>query len=408
MFVPLGTDRPMRRRPRACEVLLALTIGAYVAVMLVGVMNPESAREVINWLTLRRSEVASEPWTLITYQFAHDSPFVGSGSGSGLYRLLHLAFNMVGLWVFGRPLEDRIGHLGLVLLYLGGGAVAGIGHLLESPAPVLGASGSVCALVGAFAVLLPRVQIRILLIFFIIGIWLIPATWVIAFWMVLDLVGFAGAGDASTAYAAHLGGYAAGIAAGFALLPLGRLRGDDVDALWMLKQWARRRRARADLQPRSKEPPGKTPSHLPTPPAAATKTPIDNAQTADEPDTRTWLRDVEAAMRSGRTAGAMQRWRRGAAEDPEACLGAPVQLDLANHLQADGQWEAAADAYQRLLKHHSDHPEAPMVRLLLSVLLIRRLDRGPEALELLEQATDQLHEQPHLDLASQLRSEIDE
>ena len=119
----------MRRRPRACEALLMITIGAYVLVMLAGLLDPDMATRIIDMMTLERGATTSAPWTFITYQFAHDNPFIGDSNGSGLYRLLHLAFNMVGLWVFGRPLEDRIGHVGFLALYLGGGVIAGAGHL---------------------------------------------------------------------------------------------------------------------------------------------------------------------------------------------------------------------------------------------------------------------------------------
>jgi membrane associated rhomboid family serine protease len=386
----------MRRRPRACEALLAITIGAYVLVMLIGVLDPEAAKRVIDVLTLQRGEVGSAPWTLVTYQFAHDNPFMGDAGGSGIYRLLHLAFNMLGLWVFGRPLEDRIGHIGFIALYLGGGMLAGAGHLLDSPAPVLGASGSVCALVGAFAMLLPRVKIRILVVFILIGIWSVPATWVIAFWMLMDLVGFAGIGSSSTAYGAHLGGYIAGIATGLCLLWFGRTTGDDVDALWMFKQWRRRRAGRAALS-------------RPRPDATTPKSNADHSNASGttmsmfEKDPAVanahWLREIESGMRSNRIEGALQRWRRESADAPEACLPAAAQVDLANHLQSAGDWTTAADAYKRLLHHHPDHAEAPMVRLLLGVLLARRLHRPDEAKTLLEQAQQELDNPDHVRLA---------
>ena len=98
----------------------------------------------------------------------------------------------------------------------------------------------------------------------------------------------------------------------------------------------------------------------------------------------------------------MQRWKRTAPDQPDACLSAAVQLDLANHLQAAGDWEAAADAYERLLRYHGDHREAPLVRLLLGVLLARRLDRFDEAKALLERAVDELDDSRHVALANEI------
>ena len=203
----------------------------------------------------------------------------------------------------------------------------------------------------------------------------------------MDLVGFAGAGDGATAYAAHLGGYAAGLLTGISLLVLGRTTGDDVDALWMFKQWRRRQAARATLSQSTRSAPM-------TPPPKADDTTPDSVMT-----TAHWLREVEAGMRSDQLEGAMRRWKREAPDAPEACLPAAPQLDLANHLQAAGDWTTAADAYRRFLHHHPDHAEAPMVRLLLGVLLARRLHRTDEAKALLEQAREELRDPAHVQLA---------
>lgn len=393
MLIPLGTDRPMRRKPRTCEALLAATIAAYVLVMLVGLSDPAGASSLIDMLALQRIDAGSEPWTLLTYQFAHDSPFAGSpDGGSGLYRLLHLAFNMLGLWVFGRPLEDRIGHISMAALYLGGGMLGGLAHIATSAAPVIGASGSVCALVGAFAILLPRVKIRVLVVFILIGIWSVPSTWVIAFWMALDLIGFAGATEGNTAFAAHLGGYGAGIMAGIGFLLLGRPAGDDVDAVWLFRQWRRRQAGRAALAPKAR------PSPTPAKPSAGTPS-------VERPSHITWLREVEMAMQHDRREGALQKWKHNAPESPQACLPPAIQLDLANQLQADGDNAEAADAYARLLKHAPKHAEAPMVRLLLGVLLARRLNRFDEAKALLEQASQELDDPKYVQLAQQVLQE---
>ncbi|MCH2138230.1 MAG: rhomboid family intramembrane serine protease [Phycisphaerales bacterium] len=390
MLLPLGTDRPLRRRPRACETLLVVTVAAQVLVLLIGLQSPDSAAALVDAMSLAQTTAWTEPWTFLTYQFAHDSPFAGTGTGGGLWRLLHLAFNMLGLWVFGRPLEDRLGHVGLLGVYLGGGIVAGLAQVLDSPGSVIGASGSVCALVGAFAMLLPRVHIRVLVIFILIGIWTIPSLWVVGFWVVLDLVGFAGGGKATTAYAAHLGGYVGGVGAGLLLLLCTRPKGDDVDALWLFRQWRRRQHARAVLTTPTPPPPTPVPHDA------------DRAPQDDVIEEHAWLRDVEAAMHSGRSRGGMQRWMRECDRFPDACLSAPVQLDLANHLQAGGHHAEAADAYRRMLDNHGDHPESPMVRLMLGVLLIRHLHRPDDARPLLLQARDQLHDDAQRALAIEL------
>jgi membrane associated rhomboid family serine protease len=132
---------------------------------------------------------------------------------------LHLAGNMLFLWVFGNNVEDRLGRIAFALLYvLGGLAAAGLQLVFDpdSAIPQVGASGAIAAILGSYLVLFPHARIHTL-VFFIFITWLeLPALVVLVGWFVLQL--FSGVGEmgrqvgGGVAYWAHVGGFAFGLA----------------------------------------------------------------------------------------------------------------------------------------------------------------------------------------------------
>src|SRR5438876_7639270 len=143
---------------------------------------------------------------LITHMFLHGG-------------WLHIIGNMLYLWVFGDNVEARLGSGTYLLFYLLCGIVAAIGQGIVSPAPMLGASGAIAGVLGAYLVLSPGARIRTLIF---LGIFItvvqLPAVIVIGFFIVIQFIeGFASlriAGHAATeqvAYFAHIFGFFAGI-----------------------------------------------------------------------------------------------------------------------------------------------------------------------------------------------------
>jgi membrane associated rhomboid family serine protease len=142
--------------------------------------------------------------------------------------ILHIGGNMLYLWIFGNNIEDRMGSIPYLLFYLASGLVAAIAHIAVAPnstVPVVGASGAVAGVMGAYLVLFPRVPIRTLLIFFLVLIRDIPAVWLLGFWFVLQ---FFTSPEAGVAWVAHVGGFLFG--ALVALLFRERLRPSRVAA----------------------------------------------------------------------------------------------------------------------------------------------------------------------------------
>ena len=135
--------------------------------------------------------------------------------------LLHIGGNMLFLWVFGNNIEDKMGPVPYAIFYLLSGVVAALAHVAVNPnstVPLIGASGAVAGVMGAYLVLFPRVRIRTVFIFFLILIRDIPAMWLLLAWFLLEF--FTG-NNSGVAWVAHVGGFTFGVLV--ALLFRGRL-----------------------------------------------------------------------------------------------------------------------------------------------------------------------------------------
>jgi membrane associated rhomboid family serine protease len=152
------------------------------------------------------------------------------GGGSAWYTLLtsmfmhggwlHIIGNMWFLWIFGNNVEDSMGHGRYVAFYLICGVLAALAQIFVSPhsaAPMIGASGAISGVMGAYLVLYPRVRVHTLLFlgFFVTTI-AVPAYLMLLYWIFLQFISgvfAAGAGtQGGVAFMAHVGGFVAGVA----------------------------------------------------------------------------------------------------------------------------------------------------------------------------------------------------
>lgn len=148
--------------------------------------------------------------TVLTSIFLHDG-------------WIHVGGNMLFLWIFGDNVEDAMGHATFLGFYLLAAVIAALAHTALHPssaAPLIGASGSVAAVMGAYFVLYPRSQV-LTAIFLVLYLDLIevPAIFFLGSWLLLQVISSlatmgAEAADVSTAFGAHLAGFAAGAAGG--------------------------------------------------------------------------------------------------------------------------------------------------------------------------------------------------
>jgi membrane associated rhomboid family serine protease len=138
--------------------------------------------------------------TLVTSMFLHGS-------------FMHLAGNMLFLWVLGDNVEDALGHARFALFYLLAGIAAALTHAAIEPGsvvPMIGASGAISGVIGAYLMLHPHAPIKTLVVRFIVYL---PAYVVLGLWIGFQLlnVALADAGEAGIAWWAHIGGFVAGL-----------------------------------------------------------------------------------------------------------------------------------------------------------------------------------------------------
>ena len=132
---------------------------------------------------------------------------------------LHVGGNMLYLWIFGNNIEDAMGHLRYLLFYLVSGVVAVYSHALANSAstmPMIGASGAVSGVLGAYLVLFPRARVLTLVpMGFFLQVVRVPAIFVLGFWIMIQLL-FGlfnlGAPGGGVAWFAHVGGFLTGVA----------------------------------------------------------------------------------------------------------------------------------------------------------------------------------------------------
>jgi membrane associated rhomboid family serine protease len=144
--------------------------------------------------------------TLLTSLFMHAS-------------ILHIAGNMLFLYIFGDNIERALGSFGYLFFYLASGIVANITMIALDPTsviPNLGASGAIAGVLAAYIVLFPGNRVRVLA-----GYWLttVPAAVMIGLWIIIQFVSLGGQQDSGVAYGAHVGGFLFGVIIAFFVRP---------------------------------------------------------------------------------------------------------------------------------------------------------------------------------------------
>ena len=269
---------------------------------------------------------------------------------------LHLASNMLFLYVFGNGVEDRFGKLGYLMYYLAAGVVAGLGHCLVDSSPVLGASGAIAGVTGMFLALFPMSYVTIFYWFFYIGRFEVTSMLFILFYMVWDF-GLMLMGVGNTAYVAHLSGYAFGFGVGMALLLVRILPREPYDMLALIEQ--RRRRAefrklsQQGYRPWQHNKPGDPPGKH------------EAAQVSPQEERMMQQRsEISASLSKHDLNKATHLYMKLLEEDPNQVMGQQQQLDLANQLMADQKYQTAAAAYELFLKtypHYSDRQHVQLI-----------------------------------------------
>jgi membrane associated rhomboid family serine protease len=201
-MIPLRDVIPTRTTPYVTVTLIVLNVLVFAYELSLGPYTND-------FILVYGLVPAAFSWaTVFTSMFIHGG-------------FLHVAGNMLYLWIFGDNVEDQMGHGRFVLFYLGCGVMAALAQTMMAPdsiVPMVGASGAIAGVMGAYFVLYPRSRIVSVVFFIFIQIVEIPAIFFLGFWFLMQFL--SGVGSIATAarqpaggvaFWAHVAGFAAGV-----------------------------------------------------------------------------------------------------------------------------------------------------------------------------------------------------
>lgn len=202
---PIRDHNPSQRTPYVTYALIAANILIFFGYLPLFGDERALMRFYADYAMIPAKVTQAGAWSgIVTSMFLHGG-------------LLHLAGNMLFLWIFGDNLEDRMGHLPYLAFYLACGIAAGIAHILGGPlstVPTVGASGAIAGVMGGYLLLFPRARVDVLLIFIVFfRIVTIPAALMLVLWFAFQVLAGLGSDPemGGVAYWAHAGGFIAGV-----------------------------------------------------------------------------------------------------------------------------------------------------------------------------------------------------
>jgi len=209
-MIPYKDDNPINIIPYSTILIISLNILVFVMQL----MSGEDSKSIVysygaiphNLISFQSNQPIPPALTVLTSMFMHGG-------------LFHIAWNMLYFWIFGNNIEERLGHVRFIFFYLFCGVVAAFSHALLSPGstvPMIGASGAIAGMLGAYILLFPMAKVHTLVFLgFYITVIKIPALIVIGFWAIIQVVsGLISQGNAAQggiAFFAHVGGFVAGL-----------------------------------------------------------------------------------------------------------------------------------------------------------------------------------------------------
>jgi membrane associated rhomboid family serine protease len=209
-LIPYKDDNPTSAIPFVTVGIIALNI----LVFLYEVVSPSGMEKFVytygaipNYiLTFKKVQPIHPALTIFSAMFMHGGVF-------------HIAGNMLYLWIFGNNIEDKVGHIRFIFFYIFCGIISAYANALTDPQshiPMIGASGAISGVLGAYLLLFPRAMVHTLVFLgFFVTVIKIPALVVIGFWAVIQLInGLISTGlarEGGIAWFAHIGGFLTGL-----------------------------------------------------------------------------------------------------------------------------------------------------------------------------------------------------
>ena len=209
-MIPIKDLNPARRTPYVSYAIIGLCVMTFLWQLGQGPDGMQRAAfglGLIPGVVTGAAELAPRlymvpAWmTFVTSMFLHGS-------------LLHLAGNLLYLYIFGNNIEDRLGHLGFAVFYVASGVAAAAAQIAPDPGstiPMIGASGAISGVLGAYLVLYPRSRVVVFIPISFMLLHEIRAFWLLLIWFAVQLISAVGApAGAGVAWWAHIGGFVAG------------------------------------------------------------------------------------------------------------------------------------------------------------------------------------------------------
>jgi len=314
-------------------------------------------------------------WQFVSYAFLHAG-------------LMHIIGNMFFLYLFGNNVNDKLGNVGYLAFYLAGAVFSGIGHTFLSGSAVLGASGAVAAVTGAYLVLFPQTLITVIYWLLFIGTMELPALYFILFKLIIwdNVLEPSIAPPVAVAYGAHLAGYTFGIVAMVSLVATHIISGSSYDLWAMIKRWNRRRQYR-DVVSSGYDPfTGQTKARR-----IKVGEVIKSAAEKQKEEQIMRLRgEISNRITQRNLPAAAEAYIELMGQDSEQILPRQQLLDIANQLAGENKHTEAARAYEQFLSHYGTYEYAEQVELMLGVIYSRYLNQPESAVKHLQIAEEKL------------------
>ncbi len=205
-MIPLKDDVPSYSFPYVTVALIAANVLVFLYEISLGPRGREAflyeAAAIpyrIAHLKTVSTSIVPAPFTILTAMFIHGG-------------FLHIGGNMLFLWIFGDNVEDTLGHFKFLLFYLGTGVVASVAQIIAYPmseVPIIGASGAIAGVLGAYFLLFPRAKI-FTLVFLVVFVTVIkiPAVIFLGLWFLIQILSVGV--ESGVAWYSHIGGFIAG------------------------------------------------------------------------------------------------------------------------------------------------------------------------------------------------------
>lgn len=373
ILLPVGDDNPKVTTPYVHYTIMGVNV-----VVFFGTLGK----------TLFEGAEFFQDWGLIPAQFSIVTLFTSMYIHAGIG---HIFGNMLFLWVVGDNVEDRLGHFGYFLFYHAAGVAACFAHMIftdDATMPIVGASGAISGVMGAYAVFFPRAKIKIWYWFFIFftNIIYVSAKWAVGLWFLQQLLLSAVTRGAGVAYEAHIGGVIFGAAAASILAKAFLKKPDSV------RRIVRPRAAAGATQwttlggPWEERPPA--PQIFDAELATGLQPQVDDTT------------GLASSLAQGDLGAAYRYFTRATSGYRHVALDEPTIMRLGEALVLAGRYGPAARVYEVMIEVHPESDDAPEAAFRLGTILSRAFRDYARARSCLIQA-----QQTHRDVQRRSRAQ---